>query len=31
VQLYGGELLAGPAQAGGHEVRARLPLEGVPA
>ncbi len=31
VQLYGGELLAGPAAAGGHEVRARLPLEAVPA
>jgi signal transduction histidine kinase len=31
VQLYGGELSAGPGEGGGHEVRARLPLEAVPA
>jgi signal transduction histidine kinase len=31
VHLYGGDLSAGPRRSGGHEVRARLPLEGVPA
>jgi signal transduction histidine kinase len=29
--LFGGELYAGPADGGGFEVRARLPLDGVPA
>jgi signal transduction histidine kinase len=28
VELYGGELHAGPVAAGGYVVRARLPLEG---
>ena len=29
VHLYGGEISAGPGRSGGHEVRARLPLESV--
>jgi signal transduction histidine kinase len=29
VHLYGGEISAGPGRGGGHEVRARLPLESV--
>jgi signal transduction histidine kinase len=29
VHLYGGEISTGPGRAGGHEVRARLPLESV--
>ncbi|MEA2125293.1 MAG: hypothetical protein QOI80_2075 [Solirubrobacteraceae bacterium] len=31
VRLYGGEVTSGAERAGGHCVRARLPLEGVPA
>ncbi len=31
VLLYGGELRSAPRLRGGHRVRARLPLEGVPA